>query len=148
MKNTNKNIFTLRINNKTTLEFFNDLLNTKVFESANVLLNKILDTGIQGFVKTYLRKDVFTSLQEKPPERKDVFTADMKQIKATTEDTYVILTTLERLLSALYNIKVSELSGENVSPDEVTSGILSDLPPEFQTVKDEVVRLRAGRANR
>jgi hypothetical protein len=148
MNNTRKNAFTLRIGSVSTLALFDELLATKIFESKNVLANKIIDTGIQEFVKVYLRKDVKTSLQEKPPERKDIFTNDIKQIKATTEDTYVILTTLERLLSALYNIKVAELSGEKVSPDEVTSGILSDLPAEFQTVKDEVVRLRAGRANR
>jgi hypothetical protein len=146
MNNTKKNAFTLRIGNLSTLSLFDELLATKIFESKNILANKIIDACIGDFANKYLGKDVKTSLHEPAPERKDIFTRDIKQIKSTTEDTYVILTTLERLLSAIYNIAVAELSGEKVSADEVASGILSDLPAEFQIIKDEVVRLRAGRA--
>jgi hypothetical protein len=149
MKNTKKNAFTLRIGNANTLALFDDLLATKIFESKNTLANKILDAGIVGFAEKYLCKDVKTSLQNEPGQvGKDIVARDIRQIKATTEDTYVILMTLERLLSAVYNAKVAELQGETVSPDEFTSGILSELPEELQTIKDEIVRLRAGRAKK
>ncbi len=140
-ENTMQNRLTLRIGDRATLMLFNDLFNTGIWESRNVLANKILAHGIQSFGQRYLGGSAVTIVKNKTVDSN----RDLKQIRATTDDMHVILTILERLVACLYNVKVAEITGEKVSPEEMTSGLLAELPDEFQTMKDEIIRMRAKR---
>jgi len=136
-KNTKKNAFTLRISNSEILSIFDELFATKCFESKNVLANQIIAHGIHDFASRYLDKPV-----AKPAQKTN---KDLKQIRATVEDTHVMLMILERMISTLYNVKVLELSGEKVSVEEVINGLLAELPNDYQATKEVIISNRARR---
>ena len=113
------------------------LFATKCFESKNVLANQIIAHGIHDFASRYLDKPV-----AKPAQKTN---KDLKQIRATVEDTHVMLMILERMISTLYNVKVLELSGEKVSVEEVINGLLAELPNDYQATKEVIISNRARR---
>lgn len=142
-KNTKKNAFTLRITDAKTLSIFDDLLATKAFESKNVLANKIIAFGIKDFAAMYMLPGYKSKQPTAVAPARDSKT--LKQVKATTDDVHVMLMIVERMLATLYNTKALELQGEKVSFEEYNTGMLSDLPTDYEEMKDEIIRMRVRR---
>ena len=141
-KTQRKNVFTLRVNNKNTFDIFNALLGTKFFESANVLLNKILDAGVPEFAKRYLGKDVKTvKTGTAGADAKAEFDLprSVKQIEKTLDDMYVNTSVLEYMMAKIYNERLHELRGEKLTVADLEGGLLSQLPPDLQAIKDSIM---------
>ena len=141
-KNTKNNKLTVRLADVKTLSLFNELLNTKAFESQNVLSNRIFAVGVERLAELYLpghkpkQPAVVAPVQD---------SKTLKQVKATLEDTHVMLMIVERMLATLYNTKAVELQGEKVSAEEFSTGLLSDLPENFKDMEDEIISMRVRR---
>lgn len=147
-KNTKKNGFTLRFTDAKVALLFDELLATKSFQSKNVLVNKIIASGIEDFAQRYLPNREPVQPKSVMPEHftgKD--SRDLKQMKGAVEDMHVITMIQERLIASLYNTKLLELEGKKVSAEELASGMLADLPEAYQEMKDQVVKLRVKRIN-
>lgn len=144
-KNTKKNAFTLRITDAKTLSLFDELFATKAFESKNVLANKIIAFGIEHFAELYLSGYKPKQAAATAPAQNDNKT--MKQVKATVEDTHVMLMIIERMIATLYNTKAVELQGEKVTAEEFGTGLLADLPENFKDMEDGIIEGRVSREN-
>ncbi|MCM1404731.1 MAG: hypothetical protein NC133_04525 [Prevotella sp.] len=144
-KNTKKNKLTVRLADAKTLSLFNELLATKIFDSQNVLVNKIIDFAIKDFAAIYLPE----YKQPKQPAASVQVDAKiermLKQIRATVEDTHVMYMVIERMVATLYNTKAAELKGEKVSVEEFSTGMLTDLPAECRDMEQEIVQGRVRR---
>ena len=142
-KDTTKNRFTLRFTDKKVMSLFDELFATKAFESKNVLANKIIAFGIEHFAELYLSGYKTKQTVAVTPTQNDSKT--MKQVKATVEDTHVMLMIIERMIATLYNTKAVELQGEKVTAEEFATGLLSDLPEIFREMEDEIIQGRVRR---
>ncbi len=145
-KNTKKNGFTLRFTDAKVALLFDELLATKSFQSKNVLVNKIIASGIEDFAQRYLPN-------REPVQPKSVMPAhftgkdsrDLKQMKGAVEDMHVMTMILERLIATLHNTKLLELEGKKVSAEEFANGMLADLPESYQEMKDQIIKSRVRR---
>lgn len=145
-KNTKKNKLTVRLTDAKTLSLFNELLATKIFDSQNVLANKIIDFAIKDFAAIYLPGYKQTKQSAASAQVDAKIERLLKQIKATVEDTHVMYMVVVRMLATLYNTKGAELNGEKVSAEEFSTGMLTDLPPEFQDMEQEIIQGRVKRS--
>ncbi len=145
-KNTKKNKLTVRLADAKTLSLFNELLATKAFQSQNVLANKIIDFAIKDFATIYLPGYKQTKQPAASAQLDAKAERMLKQIKATVEDTHVMYMVIERMVATLYNTKAAELNGEKVSPEEFGTGMMTDLPPEFQDMEQGVIQGRVRRS--
>lgn len=145
-KNTKKNGFTLRFTDAKVALLFDELLATKIFESKNVLVNKIIDFAIKDFAAIYLPGYKQTKQPAASAQVDAKIERLLKQIKATVEDTHVMYMVVVRMLATLYNTKGAELNGEKVSAEEFSTGMLTDLPPEFQDMEEEIIQGRVKRS--
>lgn len=141
-KNTKNNRLTVRLADVKTLSLFNELLNTKAFESKNVLANKIFAVGIERLADLYLPGHKSKQPAVIAPAQDNKM---LKQVKATTDDVHVMLMIIERMVATLYNTKALELQGEKVSAEEYNTGMLSDLPNDYEEMKNEIIRMRVHR---
>ncbi len=145
-KTQRKNGFTLRFLDVKVASLFDELLATKNFGSKNVLANKIIDFAIKDFAAIYLPGYKQTKQPAASAQVDAKIERLLKQIKATVEDTHVMYMVVVRMLATLYNTKGAELNGEKVSAEEFSTGMLTDLPPEFQDMEEEIIQGRVKRS--
>jgi hypothetical protein len=147
-EDTSKNYFTVRVSDATTLGLLYDLFYTNAFESMNVLLNKIIDVGIVDFARKYLHKHIPTTPANQSSATIHDIPRALKQVEHTTDDMFVMAGISEYMLTTIFNVKYAELSGQKVSAEDLHSGIYSELPPNLQAIKQEIVRQHSKRSSK
>ncbi|MCL2370252.1 MAG: hypothetical protein FWC80_03390 [Firmicutes bacterium] len=141
-KDIKKNYFTLRINDAETLTLMEELWAAKLYESKNDLLNRALRIGMEELHrKTFKSRRMFDAevagiLDE---DTKNDLIKRLEQIYNGVEDTFVMMTILEYLISTLFNVKALELLGEKVSNEMMLTGLLAELPKALAGIKKEII---------
>ena len=146
-ENVAKNYFPVRVNNATTLELLNDLIEEKVFDSTNILINKILDAGIVDFARRYLKKKISTT-GEPSEEQQYSVPRGVKQVEHTVDDMYVVVSLLEYLVTSIFNERCATLAGEKVSAENMRAGHYSELTSGLQEVKKLIDRQQTKRSEK
>ncbi|MCL2176830.1 MAG: hypothetical protein FWB72_02630 [Firmicutes bacterium] len=137
-----KNQFYLRLNDSKTIDLLSQLIDktvspTGTYKSENALLNAIVDEGIKVFVKAFIEKNLsgLSELTQSVDLPQDIYRS-LKQIERTLDEFYVRHSIVEKMLAALFNARIAELSGTKISADDLLSGILMELPGILGEIKD------------
>lgn len=138
------NSFHVRIYDDDLLKSVNELYGLGEFESMNELLNTALAIGAEKMYLERGRRRVLDAAKDKDSDmtnvKMDELLKRIKNIETTNDDVFVMMSAMEMLVSALYNVKTMELKGEDVSAELLDSGHLSAPPENVQQVKDSLVR--------
>ena len=134
-ENTNNNVFTLRVNNAATLDLLNELSASGMFESGNVLLNKVLDFGIVDFARRHLKKRFPVGQELESEYTQYNIPKILKNIERGIDDIYVMAGVLEFLATSLFNERCATLAGDKVAADDMKSGHYGELIASLQEIK-------------
>lgn len=111
----------------------------KEYRNKNEFLTEILRLGIK-------QKNLSaTNSSDVPLDAKESLTKEVEDIQAITREMskylttqfkklYIHLTVAERLLSAIYNMELGDLSGAPPLAEKVEDGFFDDLPARFEKI--------------
>ncbi len=138
-----KNTFTVRVYNEDLFIALNELMATNQFESRNDLLNRALKIGIEKMYIDFGKRRALA--QDSPPAipvnvKLDDIERRVKQNSITVDDLFVMMSMIETLTTTIYNLERTKAQGDPVSAELMDSGFYATLPPEYQAVKDELIK--------
>lgn len=138
----NKNHMTLRIHNVSIYQLVEEL--TEEYGNMNLALNACLAAGAPiVYEETFRKKANVETLHRKTQESESVeallaMSKQIKELRLTQDDLYVMINNLEFMLASLYNIKISELDEQPVNTEMIRQGLLAELPEELRPIKKEL----------
>lgn len=135
---------TLRIHNAATYELINEL--AEAYKNRTTVLNECLNVGAPIVYERFFHRKALTLQGRENTKADDIDVAEalnstarqIREMRLTQDDLYVMINNLEYMLATLYNTRLAELSDNPVSAEMVRQGLMSELPEELRTVKNEL----------
>lgn len=140
--NENAGYFTLRIHDAAIQQLVNEI--AEEYGNRTAALNACLAAGAPiVYEETFRKKANVETLHRKTQENESVeallaMSKQIKELRLTQDDLYVMINNLEFMLASLYNIKISELDEQPVSTEMIRQGLLAELPEELRPIKKEL----------
>lgn len=138
--NPNAVRYSLLIHDAETLALINEL--AAKFKNRNAVLNDILKLGAPLYYARVFGKDV--AMQKEKQQHTPSVGREIKELRKSTDDTFIALQVLESMIAGLYNVKIAELSGEAVNAEGLLDGSLCNLPEIFAGIKADLIGATRG----
>lgn len=135
---------TLRIHDAATFDLINEL--AEAYGNRTTVLNECLTVGVPLVYERYFHRKALCASSEQTAQGSELDVVEalnttakqIRELRLTQDDLYVMINNLEYMLATLYNTKLSELQESPVSAEMIRQGLLSELPEELRTVKNEL----------
>lgn len=134
--------FTLRIHDATIQQLINEI--AQEYGNRTAAVNACLAAGAPIVYEETFRKKANVEAQQKRTQESQgveallAMSKQIKELRLTQDDLYVMINNLEFMLASLYNIKVSEIEDQPVSIEMIKQGLLAELPEELRPIKQEL----------
>ncbi len=127
--------FTIRIHDAKTLELINEL--TAKLGNRNAVLNDALKLGAPTLYARVFGKEVETEkIQSK---HSPTVGRELKELRRGSDDIFIELAVIETMIAGLYNVKIAQLSGEDVNAESLIDGSMCDLPELVAGIKTDLI---------
>ena len=139
-----KNEYRLRIKNKDILEEFCKLLDSKVYSSANDLLNDCVKRALPSIFEDKFGK---LARREKRDQERGGVSGEIAEIiervgmiERLLSQVFVKNFMGEKLMSVLYNIEYFKSKGIKIETQHFDNRVLEELPDSLAVLEQEMIR--------
>lgn len=138
-----KNSFHLRIYDLETLKSVNELIQTGTFDSANDLLNRAVQLGIEQIYLEYGKKKALApppTINEPDSSKLDTAVHILRENEVLTQDIFIMMNVIESLSATVLNVMRASNNGEEITDKLIESGYYSELPPYYLEIKEQLTK--------
>ena len=117
-----KNSFHLRIYDLETLKSVNELIQTGTFDSANDLLNRAVQLGIEQIYLEYGKKKALApppTINEPDSSKLDTAVHILRENEVLTQDIFIMMNVIESLSATVLNVMRASNNGEEKSGGDI-----------------------------
>lgn len=141
---------TIRIYDEQMLDYIDELISAGFFTSKNEIINRAVEYGLPLVYRELFGKKIAVGSKSETATKADddeQLRKDMREIRLTLDDLFVVTNIIEYMTTTSYNLKLADINGITVADDDVRSGIYSQLPRQLQEIKNEILQRKAKKRN-